>query len=425
MSKYPCLDRCFDLEASSTLEQLYGDNYRDALPRFETLLDLFGAQFGGEPEFLFSAPGRTEIGGNHTDHENGIVLAGSVNLDVIAAVRPNSSGVIRIQSQGFPIDEIDLHALEPIEAEKNTSAAIIRGIAARFHQLGYQIGGLDAYTTSGVLKGSGLSSSAAFEVLVGTILSHVFNGGSVGAVEIAKIGKYAENEFFGKPSGLLDQMASSVGGAVYMDFANPAEPKIDPLHFDFAASGHALCIIDSGADHADLTHEYAAVPEELRRVCAVFGKTVLREVPKADFLARLPEVRKAAGDRGALRAFHIYADNDRVVAERAALLSGDFDRFLTLVRESGRSSFMYLQNVVPTGATAHQEVAFALALCDELLGERGAFRVHGGGFAGTVQAFVPEDMLHDFKEKVEAVLGAGSCYVLRIRPLGGAMIARL
>ena len=372
---------------------------------------------------VFSAPGRTEICGNHTDHQHGLVLAGSIDLDVIAAVAPNGENVIRIQSEGFPMDTVELDSLEPREGERNTSAAIIRGVAAWFKSQGCRLEGFDAYTTSTVFKGSGLSSSAAFEVLLGNIFNELFFDGQCSPARIAQTGQYAENVFFGKPSGLLDQMASSVGGMVTIDFQDNASPVVERLDFDFSSAGHALCIIDSGADHADLTGEYAAVPQELKEVCAYFGKSVLREVPEADFFAALPEVRRKAGDRAVLRAIHVYEENNRVKGQAEALKRGDFETFLQLVKSSGLSSWRFLQNIVPAGYTHHQEVALALALCERLLEGRGACRVHGGGFAGTIQAFVPLDMLVRFQTEMERVLGAKSCHVLTIRPVGGIRLS--
>ena len=403
---------------------LYGEQAAaDQLARYQKALAGLEATFGpcGQAA-LFSAPGRTEIGGNHTDHQRGRVLAGSVNLDVIAAVAPSGDRTIRVQSEGFPMDEVDLDDLSIREEERNTSAAIVRGIAAWFAQHGCELQGFNAYTTSNVLKGSGLSSSAAFEVLVGNIINSLFNGDRCDAVRLAQIGQYAENVYFGKPSGLLDQMASSVGGMVTIDFQDNANPVVERVDYDFAASGHALCIIDSGADHADLTDEYAAVTRELKEVCAHFGKDVLREVLEEEFYAALPTLRMKAGDRAVLRAIHIYNDNRRVTAQVEALRRGDFDAFLALITESGLSSWRMLQNVVPAGYTHHQEVAVALALCERLLGGRGACRVHGSGFAGTVQAFVPLDMLEAFRSGIDRVLGAGTCHVLTIRPVGGVRL---
>ena len=384
----------------------------------------FERQYGRAAEYIFSAPGRTELGGNHTDHQHGLVLAAAVTLDTKAAAAENNDGCIRVISEGYapvtvPIDELEKHP-----EERNTTAALVRGVAAGFLRRGYGVRGFDAYIVSDVLPGSGLSSSAAFEVLIGTVIN-ALSGGALSPAEIARIGQYAENEYFGKPSGLMDQTASAVGGIVAIDFADPGAPVITPVEFDFAECGYALCIIDSGADHAELTEEYAAITNELKAVCRVFGKEHLREVDEHVFYARIAEVRRAAGDRAALRAAHVFNENKRCAVETAALGNGDFERFLQLVTESGRSSWMYLQNVIPMGSTARQELAFALLLCERLLGGRGAFRVHGGGFAGTVQAFVPEDMLAGFRAGIDSVLGAGSCHVLSIRREGGCMMEKM
>jgi galactokinase len=369
--------------------------------------------------YIFSAPGRTEISGNHTDHQHGCVLAAAVNLVTVAEVNLNHSNLIRIQSEGYPIVEVVLNDLSIHEEEKNTTAALVRGVAAAFSQRGAVLEGFDARVRSSVLPGSGLSSSAAFEVLIGTICNEVFFDKRLSAVEIAQVGQYAENVYFGKPCGLMDQTASSVGGMVFIDFADPAAPVVEKIDFDFTAAGHALCIIDSGADHADLTDEYAAIPGELKKVSAFFGKEVLRDIPETDFFAALPDLRHRVPDRAILRAVHFYQENKRVQRQAQALREGDFDTFLGLVSESGRSSWMYLQNITPAGATEHQDVAVTLALCDTLLHGRGAFRVHGGGFAGTVQAFVPLEILDSFKEGMERVLGEGKCHVLSIRSEGG------
>ena len=388
---------------------------------YESIKQSFAACFGRAPRYLFSAPGRTELGGNHTDHQLGRVLAGAVSVDTLAAVSPNGERLIRIQSEGYPLCTVSLDELEIRPQEFGSTLSLIRGVAARITQLGHPVHGFDAYVTSRVLPGSGLSSSAAFEVLLGTIINSL-DGCALSAIEIAQIGQYAENDYFGKPCGLMDQMASSVGGIVTIDFADASHPVVEPLDFDFASCGHALCIVNSGADHADLTDEYAAIPREMKAVCAVFGKEHLREVDEDAFYARLKEVRAAAGDRAAMRAMHFFEDNRRVSLQVEALKANDFARFLDLVNESGRSSWLYLQNVVPTGSTLHQELALSLALAARLLQGRGACRVHGGGFAGTIQAFVPMDLLDSFRRGMEAVLGEGSCQVLSIRPEGGILL---
>ncbi len=387
--------------------------------RKEQLDAAFFAIFANAPEDYFSAPGRTEISGNHTDHQRGRVLAAAVNLDTQAAVRRNHTDLIRVQSKGYPMAEIDLNVLTPVAAEVNTTAALIRGVAARFVQMGCPVQGFDAYVESTVLPGSGLSSSAAFEVLMGTIINHLFFDAKVSQPEVAQIGQYSENVFFGKPCGLMDQTASAVGGLVAIDFADKEKPVIRPVEFDFSATGHALCIIDSQADHADLTDEYAAITQELKAVCAYFGKEVLTQVAEEDFYAAIADLRKTCGDRAVMRAIHVFNENRRVPLQVECLEKGDFETFLRMETESGRSSWMYLQNVIPTGSTAAQAVAVALALCENALQGRGAYRVHGGGFAGTVQAFVPYDMLEQFRARIDAALGEGTCHVLSIRSQGG------
>lgn len=389
-------------------------------PKVKQQLDsCFFEVFQTMPERYFSAPGRTEISGNHTDHQHGCVLAGAVNLDTVAAVRVNGTNKIRIQSKGYPMCEVSLEQLTPVESEINSTPALVRGVAARFAQFGCEVKGFDAYCESTVLPGSGLSSSAAYEVLIGTILNGLFFDKKLSAIEIAQVGQYAENVFFGKPCGLMDQMASSVGAMVFIDFKDPQAPVVEKIDFDFASAGHALCIIDTGADHADLTDEYAAVPGELKALCNILGEGELRSIPKMDFYSNIQRLREEVGDRAVLRAIHIYDENQRVKLQKKALQAGDFASFLSYVTESGLSSWRYLQNVIPAGRKEKQEVAFALTIAEKLLNGRGACRVHGGGFAGTIQAFVPNDLLEDFKNGIESVLGEGSCYVLSIRPQGG------
>ena len=391
--------------------------------RYAAVLDGLEATFDAHTEAgLYSAPGRTEIGGNHTDHQHGRVLAGSVNIDMIAAAAPNDKNQLRVQSEGYDLCVIDLNDLEARKEEENTTASLLRGECAAFTQRGAKLAGLDVYISSNVPKGSGVSSSAAFEVLIGVILNDCFMTEKVSPIAIAQIGQWAENVYFGKPCGLMDQMASSVGNIITIDFASPAKPVVEPVAVDFSKAGLALCILDSGADHADLTDEYAAIPAECRAVAAVCGGEVLRDVPFETFLAKLPECRRQCGDRAVLRAFHVYADNDRVAKQVAALHDGDFGTFLSLVNESGCSSWEYLQNVIPAGYKEHQEVGVTIAAAKHLLGDKGAVRVHGGGFAGTVQAFVPVEMLDEFKAGMEAILGEGRCHVLSIRPEGGAVL---
>ena len=410
-------------EFVEAIRPLYADNAKENAVRYADLLKLYENTFPGDAQItLFSAPGRTEIGGNHTDHEHGRVLAASVDMDTIAAASVSDDGMIRILSEGYPMCEIALDDLSVKESEYNTTASLIRGVAARFSQLGCRVGGFRAVVSSSVLPGSGLSSSAAFEVLVGCIINHLFFEDRADAVQIAQIGQYAENEYFGKPSGLMDQTASSVGNLITIDFEDPSAPVVRKLDVDFEKSGLKLCIINCWASHADLTDEYAAVPVEEQKVAGYFGKKVLREVAREDFMNAIPKLREQFGDRAVLRSIHFYQDNDRVPKQVKALEEGDIDTFLKLVSESGRSSWMYLQNIVPTGAKEHQEMAVALALCDELLDGAGAFRVHGGGFAGTCQAFVPQDRISEFTTRMDQLLGEGSCHVLNIRSVGGTVV---
>lgn len=368
---------------------------------------------------LFSAPGRTEVGGNHTDHNQGKVLAAGVNLDCVSAAAKRDDTVIVEKTKGHGRIEIDISDLSVHEDEFGKSSGLIRGMCAGFKEYGYNIGGFNAATASNVLSGSGLSSSAAYEVLIGTILNHFYNDGKVSAVDIAKISQYAENKYFGKPCGLMDQMASSVGSFITIDFENPQKPVINKVDFDFASCGHALCIIDTGGSHADLTGDYAAVRGEMEKAASVFGKEVLRQVNEAEFMKNIPLVREKAGDRAVLRAIHFFNENRRVDAEVEALSKGDFQQFKALVCESGASSYMYNQNVFTVKAPQSQGVSLALALCEKMLKGKGAWRVHGGGFAGTVQAFVPLDMLETFRTAIESVYSEGSCHVLSIRPFGG------
>ena len=392
------------------------DRYCAAIQKFE---ECFGA---GREIALFSAPGRTEIGGNHTDHQHGRVLAAGINLDILAVAGKNSDGMIRIQSEGYPLDIIQLGGLSVQEGEKNQAAALIRGIAARFQQLGMEIGGFDAYTTSSVLKGSGLSSSAAFETLVGVMLNELYAGGKADPVQIAQIGQYAENVYFGKPCGLMDQTACSVGGFVSIDFENPEKPAVRKLAVDFAKYGHKLCIVDTGGNHADLTGDYASAPAEMKSVAKVFGREVLREVKPELFYQNLTRVRAICSDRAILRAFHFFADNSRVPLEVAALESDNFEAFKKLIIESGHSSFMYLQNVYTCKNPDEQGLSLGLAISEHLLAGRGAWRVHGGGFAGTIQCFVPDELLKNYQTALENVFGEKSCHVLSIRPVGGVCI---
>lgn len=412
-------------ELDGTLSRLKYGEISGARAKVAHVLDGFARSFGEDeerPVVLCSAPGRTEICGNHTDHQHGRVLAGAVDLDFLACAAPNGLNRIRFQSEGWPMVEISLDELLPRTDERESTAALVRGMAGLVKERGYEVAGFDAYAVSEVLPGSGLSSSAACEVLLGVIENCLFCSGELDAVTIAQLGQRAENVYFGKPSGLMDQTASSVGGAVAIDFADPAEPVVRSVAVDLESLGYALCIIDSGASHAALTGEYASIPEEMGAVAAYFGRKVLREVDEAELLRALPELRRAAGDRAVLRAMHFFADDRRSAEEADALERGDMDAFLALVRESGRSSWELLQNITPTGAAKEQAMAVALAVAERALAGRGACRVHGGGFAGTIQAFVPLDVLESFSAEVEAALGQGSCRALSIRPVGGTVL---
>lgn len=406
------LDKIRPLVVDETKLEEERTRYLHALDKFEQL-------FGEGPVELFSAPGRSEVGGNHTDHQRGKVLACSLNLDVIAVVRKRVDGVITVQSEGYPLDQVDLKELNPVAGEEGTSKALIRGVAGALAEAGYTVGGFDAYTTSEVLQGSGMSSSAAFEVLLGTILSGLYNNDTVSPVEVAKASQVAENVYFGKPSGLLDQMACSVGNLVTIDFADAKDPNIRRVDADFGAFGHSLCITDTKGSHADLTPDYAAVPAEMKQIAGHFGKTVLQEVSEAEFLSKLPELRELYGDRPVLRAIHWYEENKRVETQVAALESGDFDTFLKAVKASGDSSYKYLQNVYSPRHLEAQAIPVALAVSDLVLKDRGASRVHGGGFAGTIQAFVPDDLVEDYRRAMDSVFGEGACHILFVRPVGG------
>jgi galactokinase len=390
--------------------------------RYSALLKKYLAVYGNADVALFSAPGRTEIGGNHTDHNHGRVLAGAVNLDNIVVAAPNYSDIISIESMGYPKFEVDISSLEPVENEKYTSAAILRGICAGISNAGFNIKGFNAVIDGGVPKGSGLSSSAAFEVLIGTIINHLFNEGKIDAVKIAQLGQYAENVFFGKPCGLMDQTASSVGGLVAIDFENPANPVITKVPFDFAATGYSLVITDTGGHHADLNDEYASLPIEMKSVARELGKEVLRQVSLEEVIHAIPLLREKTGDRAILRAMHFQGDNQRVVKQVEALKRNDFREFLDLVVESGRSSFMYNQNIFPVSNVREQGVSLGLALSELVLKGKGAWRVHGGGFAGTIQAFVPADLMDDYISTLEHVFGEGACYKLSIRPVGAVKV---
>ncbi len=392
-------------------------------PRYVETLNDFGELFGYDREVnIMSAPGRTEVCGNHTDHNNGKVLAASINLDAIAVVSKNDDNIIRVKSKGHKMNVVDLDDLIPNEANFGSSTTLVQGVAATIKNLGYTVAGFDACTTSDVMGGSGLSSSAAFEVLLGSILSYMFNDGKISSVEIAKVAQYSENVFFGKPCGLLDQMASSVGTFVTIDFKSTKDPVIKKIDFDFSKSGHSLCIVDTHGNHSDLTDDYAAVRAEMESVAQALGKNVLREVSYEEFFAALPELTGRVNDRAILRAIHFFNENKRVEKAVECLENNDFEGFKQVIIDSGRSSFMLNQNVYTPKNPTEQKLSLALAISKELLDGKGAWRVHGGGFAGTIQAFVPNDMLDEYKKTIEGVFGEGSCHVLIIRPVGGTQV---
>ena len=401
---------------ASALEFQKG-RYLDAIDRYSEI-------YGDGEISLFSVAGRSELSGNHTDHNFGCVVAASIDLDIIAVAAKRDDGVIRVTSEGFSENIVDTAVYtSPIEAKFGTSESIVAGMCAGFKKNGYSIGGFDAYMTSNVLKGSGLSSSAAFEDMIGNVLNFMYNDGKVDNVEIAKLAQYAENVFFGKPCGLMDQVACAVGGIVAIDFADPTAPVIEKIDFDMSAHGYNLCIVNTGGNHADLTDDYAAVPAEMKAVAAKLGKSVLREIDKQQLIAAIPSLRESVGDRAILRAMHFLCENERVAAQKAALLAGDLDKYFENVIASGRSSFCYLQNVYTTKNVREQGISLALSLAEDLLSDkRAAWRVHGGGFAGTIQSYVPAEFVDEFRSVMDGVFGEGSCIALRIRPVGATKV---
>ncbi len=407
-----------------TIKELYGKESETVqIERYKKAIEKFKELYGDCEYRIFSASGRTEVGGNHTDHNFGKVLAAGVSLDVIAVVKKTDDSIIEVKSEGFPKDVVDLSDLSVHENEKEDSSALIRGVAAGFKNKNYGIGGFKAYTTSNVLKGSGLSSSAAFEVLIGTILNYLYNDLKATNIEIAQIAQYAENIYFGKPSGLMDQMASSVGSFITIDFKDPENPVIEKIDFDFEKCRHSLCIVDTKGSHADLTDEYASIPAEMKSVAGYFGKDVLREINLSDVLTNIVDIREKFGDRALLRSLHFLNENETVEREAKALQSGDFKAFLKEVTKSGNSSYKYLQNIYANKTPQEQGLAVGLNLAEMVLDGEGACRVHGGGFAGTIQAFVPNNKLEKFIETLNGCFGEGSCHIISIRPVGGIEVA--
>ncbi len=413
--KQNILNGKFDKE----LTMLYGET-ENARARYLEAVDEFINLYGERDNIrLFSAPGRTEIGGNHTDHQHGLVLAGSVNLDVIAIVSVNDDGIVRIKSKGYRMDEVDTNDLDKKEDEIGRARSLIRGVLAAFRNNGYNIGGFDAYTTSNVLKGSGLSSSAAFEVLVSNIVNGLYNEHKVDAITVAKYSQFAEREYFGKPCGLLDQMASSVGGFTYADFNDPTNPIVEKINLDLSQSNHTLCVVDTGGNHANLTQDYADITLECKAVSNVLGVEFLRDATEENFYRNIAQIRKKCGDRAVLRAIHVFCENKRVLTQKSALKRGDFNTFFVTVKRSGESSYDLLQNVYSPSNPREQAISLALAVTKQFLNGRGAYRVHGGGFAGTIQCYIPNKMFDDYKKIIETIFGEGACVKLFVRPVGG------
>lgn len=411
-------------KSASVLKKLYAGRDMDAVrARYREAIDEFEALYGkADTLSVFSVAGRSEICGNHTDHNHGKVLAASIDLDIIAVAAKTEDGIIRIKSAGFPEDHVDTSSLSPAAAEKGSSSALIRGVCDGFVRRGHAVGGFTAYTTSDILGGSGLSSSAAFEDMVGTILNHFYNGGNIGYMELSEISQYAENVHFGKPCGLMDQVACAAGGFVYIDFGNPAGPSAERVEFDLAEHGYSLCIVNTGGSHANLTDDYAAIPAEMKKAAAFFGKSVLRGVTKEDILKNAAALRRTAGDRAVLRALHFVNENARVERLMQALKEKNIPAFLSIIRESGRSSAELLQNYYAPAAPAEQGIPLACAIAAELLGDAGAWRVHGGGFAGTMQAFVPNDRFAAFQTAMEEGFGEKAVTKLSPRPLGAVRV---
>jgi len=407
-------------------KSIYSENEIDfQYRRYLGAIDEFCKLYGDERDItLFSVPGRSEISGNHTDHNHGCVIAASVNLDIIAVAAMSDDNRIRIKSAGFDEDIVDLNSITPDPANYFTSGAVIAGMCHGFRNRGYNYGGFDAYTTSNVLKGSGLSSSAAFEVMVGNILNHFYNDGGIAAPAIAKISQYSENVFFGKPCGLMDQTACAVGGFVTIDFGDPNVPVIDKLDFDLTAHGYSLCIVDTGGNHADLNDDYASIPAEMKKIASFYGKEYLRGLTYDEIVQRIPEFRGNVSDRAILRALHFIEENDRVAAQVEALKNGDLDKFLDGVTASGNSSYKKLQNLYTTKNVEEQGLSLAIALAEHILSDKkAACRVHGGGFAGTIQAFMPSETADEFADVMNNVFGEGTCITLKIRPHGAIKIS--
>lgn len=424
------------MEAKELIAKIESGDYNDTIldiyvdegkveyqrQRYMEAINQYISAFGNDDVEIYSAPGRSEVGGNHTDHQHGEVLAASINLDAIAIVKPLDEAVVKIISKGYDMITVNLDNIGLMENEKETTLSLIKGVLYKMTEMGYKIGGFQAYITSDVLIGAGLSSSAAYETLIGTIISGLYNDMKVSAIEIAIIGQYAENVYFGKPCGLMDQMACSVGNLVHINFADTKKPVVEKVSFDMNKYGYSLCITDTKGSHADLTADYAAVPEEMKKVASFFGKEVLLGLTVDDILGKISEVREQVGDRGVLRALHFISENERVQREVAALKKENINEFLKNVAASGNSSYKYLQNVYSNSDVQHQNISLALAISEDFLGGNGVCRVHGGGFAGTIQAFVKNEVVTEYQKRMNIVFGSDACSVLKIRKYGGMKV---
>lgn len=422
-------------KASLVISEIQNNQYNDLLKdvyvdeslidsqkaRYVQAIEKFISLYGDQDIEIYSTPGRSEVCGNHTDHQHGEVLAAAINLDIIAIVSVNESR-IKILSDDYDIQAIDIQDLAKRENEAGTSEGLIRGVCARYKELGYQVGGFDAYMTSDVLQGSGLSSSAAFEVIVGTVLSGLYNDMTIDPVTIAQVGQYSENVYFGKPCGLMDQCACSVGSLIHIDFKDNDHPVVEKVDVDFPEFKHSLCIVDVHASHADLTDDYASIPTEMKKVAKFFGQEFLRDVKEEDFYNQLPEVRKAVNDRAVLRTIHLFEENKRVQKAVQALKDADFETFKATIKASGESSYKYLQNIYSNHDVDNQAVSIAIALSEDILKDQGVCRVHGGGFAGTIQAFVEDEFVETYQKEIEKYFGEGSCHVLKVRKYGGIKV---
>ena len=420
-----CIEEIRSDRVRNLFAELYGtQNYviEKQQQRYERAVQAFHEFFPTRTDIkIYSAPGRTEIGGNHTDHQRGIVLAGAVNLDVIAVVSFHNEGVIRVKSEGYVLAEIQLSDLNPNEKDDGTMS-LVKGVVTKFKEKSVMVDGFDMYTTSDVICGGGISSSAAFETLVGTVIDLKYNEGKSTPFEIAQYGWFAENVFFGKKCGLLDQTVSSYGGLVSIDFKDDSSPVIEKIDFDFEKYGYTLCVTDTKSSHENLTDDYVAIREEMKQVANYFDCEVLSEVNEKEFFSFVPNLRSFCSDRAIMRAMHFFAETKRAHEEAVALKNKDIDLFLRLVNESGISSGNLLQNLFSNNTPTEQAIPLAIAMSKSILGNKSAVRVHGGGFAGTIQAFVPTEMVKEYKDSIERIFGDGSCHQMKIRPVGGIEI---